>query len=96
MYFSDESESGERAVTEAAVRTTDFLDESCMRLSREHELSERQSEVLALLARGYDTPAISRKLYVSQNTVRTHVKKLYVTLGVHSKQDLIELVNKAR
>ena len=24
------------------------------------------------------------------------VKKLYVTLGVHSKQDLIELVNKAR
>lgn len=93
---SDESESGERAVTEAAVRTTDFLDESCMRLSREHELSERQSEVLALLARGYDTPAISRKLYVSQNTVRTHVKKLYVTLGVHSKQDLIELVNKAR
>ena len=57
-------------------------------------LSERQTEVLALLARGYTLPAIASALYLSENTVRTHTKKIYAALDVHSKQELIERVSK--
>ena len=41
----------------------------------------------------YDIPTIAKKLYVSENTVRTHAKKIYATLEVHSKQEIIELSN---
>ena len=49
--------------------------------------------MFALLAHGYDIPTIAKKLYVSENTVRTHAKKIYATLEVQSKQEIIELSN---
>lgn len=48
---------------------------------------------MVLLAHGYDIPTIAKKLFVSENTVRTHTKKVYAALDVHSKQELIELAN---
>ena len=41
---------------------------------------------------GYTMQRIAELQYVSQNTVRTHVKRLYRKLGCHSKQEVIELV----
>lgn len=76
-----------------SVLTIDLIDENCRRLAEERQLSERQAEVLALLAHGYDIPTIAKKLFVSENTVRTHTKKIYAALDVHSKQEIIELAN---
>lgn len=75
------------------VLTVSLIDDNCRRLAEERQLSERQSEVLTLLAHGYDIPTIAKKLYVSENTVRTHTKKVYAALDVHSKQEIIELAN---
>ena len=77
------------------VLTIDLIDNNCRRLAEERQLSERQAEVLLLLAHGYDIPTIAKKLFVSENTVRTHTKKIYAALDVHSKQEIIELANKA-
>lgn len=71
----------------------DRIDANCHQLIEAHRLSERQAEVFLLLAHGYDIPTIAKKLFLSENTVKTHSKKLYSTLGVHSKQEIIELVN---
>lgn len=61
-----------------------------------YELTPREKEVLPLVVRGLDTPTIAQALGVSDNTVRTHKKGLYRKLGVHSKQDLLELLHQAR
>lgn len=71
----------------------DLIDENCRRLAESKQLSERQTEVFLLLAHGYDIPTIAKKLFVSENTVRTHTKKIYAALDVHSKQEIIELAN---
>jgi LuxR family maltose regulon positive regulatory protein len=49
-------------------------------------LSERELEVLRLLASDLDGPGIARELVVSLNTVRTHTKSIYTKLGVHDRR----------
>ena len=49
-------------------------------------LSERELDVLRLLAGDLDGPAIANELFVSLNTVRTHTKNIYAKLGVNSRR----------
>jgi DNA-binding NarL/FixJ family response regulator len=54
-------------------------------------LSERERQVLALLARGYSNRRIAEACFLSLNTVRTHVQNVLVKLGVHSKLEAAAL-----
>lgn len=76
-----------------ASAPVDVIDLNCNQLIEKHRFSERQAEVLLLLAHGYDVPTIAKKLFLSENTVKTHTKKLYTALDVHSRQEIIELGN---
>ena len=53
--------------------------------------SPREREVVALVLRGNNVPAIARKLYISENTARDHMKSIYRKADVHSRQELIDL-----
>jgi LuxR family maltose regulon positive regulatory protein len=49
-------------------------------------LSERERDVLRLLATDLGGPDIARELVVSLNTVRTHTKNVYAKLGVNNRR----------
>ena len=53
-------------------------------------LSERELEVLRLLAAGLESPEIARELLISVSTARTHIKNIYGKLGVHGRVQAIE------
>lgn len=72
--------------------TEKTLDECCDELGDEYGLTKREVEICALLAKGRNGRAISEQCYLSYNTVKTHVKHIYMKLDVHSQQDLIDLV----
>ena len=57
-----------------------------------YRLSRREADVLDLLARGRDVPYIAEELVISKNTVRSHIKSIFAKTGVHSRQELIDLV----
>lgn len=67
---------------------------ACAALVRRHGLSSREAEVLDLLARGNTRVSIADKLCISENTVRVHVKNIYAKLYIHSKQQLIDMVDR--
>ena len=52
-------------------------------------LTQRETEVLQLLSRGFSYGAIASQLGVSINTVGTHVKKLYAKLDVHTAAEAV-------
>ena len=68
------------------------LDASCDRLSAECGLTEREREVLGMLARGHNGYRIRDEFTLSYNTVKTHVKRIYRKLDVHSQQDLLDVI----
>ena len=61
-------------------------------LARDRGLTARELEVLTLLAQGRSNPYIRDALGISLDTAGTHVKHVYAKLGVHSRQELIDLV----
>jgi DNA-binding NarL/FixJ family response regulator len=52
---------------------------------RSFGLSERESEVMVLLAQGLRNVDIAQALYVSDETVKTHIKRAYRKLGVNNR-----------
>ncbi len=55
-------------------------------------LTPREAEVFGLLARGKNKKAISEELVLSENTIKTHITKVYRKFGVASQQELIAAV----
>ncbi len=52
-------------------------------------LTEREGQILRLLAAGLSTPEIAEELIISVGTVRSHVKRLYSKLDAHSRHEAI-------
>jgi DNA-binding NarL/FixJ family response regulator len=59
-------------------------------------LSARELEVLLLLDEHLSTDEIARRLYISEHTVRSHVKSLMRKLGVSSRREALERLSLAR
>lgn len=57
----------------------------------ENSLTERQNQILKALSEGKSYKQISTELFISIETVRTHVKKLYRLLHVNNKAEAITL-----
>ena len=54
------------------------------------ELTERELDVLGLLGRELTTQEMGSNLYVTPNTVKTHIKSIYRKLGVSSRKEAVE------
>lgn len=65
------------------------LTASSIAASPEAALSARESEVLGLIAKGFNFAEIARLLSVSPHTVTAHVKKIYHKLAVHSRGEAV-------
>lgn len=57
--------------------------------SSDYELSEREKEVISLLADGYNYQEIANSLFISVDTVRHHIRNIYKKLHVHSQSEAV-------
>ena len=63
---------------------------------QKYGLTQREVEVLPLLAAGRNAKAVADELYVTQATAKTHLRNIYAKLDVHTQKDLVELVDRER
>lgn len=61
-------------------------------VATEHDVTQRETDVMLLLAQGKTRRAICEELTVSPDTVKTHVRAIYRKLNVHSQQELIDRI----
>ncbi|MBR0568891.1 AAA family ATPase [Azoarcus sp. L1K30] len=52
-------------------------------------LTPRENQILRLLADGHSNKALADKLFVSENTVQTHLRRIYSKLGIRSRTQAI-------
>ena len=64
------------------------------RVSERFRLSPRETEVLRLFAAGRSAAFIAELQFVTTNTVRSHIKHIYGKCDVHSRQELITLIER--
>lgn len=64
--------------------------QATIKVAEEQGLTKRETEVVVLLLEGRNLRHIQSALFISEGTARTHVKRIYAKLGVHSKQELID------
>jgi two-component system, NarL family, response regulator LiaR len=85
-----------RAVKAAAAGQVQLSPEAAVRLMREvraperpEALTERETDVLRLLARGQANKEIARDLAIGEKTVKTHVSNILAKLGVQSRTQAV-------
>ncbi len=59
-------------------------------------LTERQMQVLALVADGLTNPEIGARLWLTVNTVRTHIVKISASLGARDRAHCVHLAHQRR
>jgi NarL family two-component system response regulator LiaR len=81
-----------RAIKAAAAGQVQLAPEAAARLMREvsapenpEALTERETDVLKLVARGMANKQIARNLFIGEKTVKTHVSNILLKLGVNSR-----------
>jgi DNA-binding NarL/FixJ family response regulator len=52
-------------------------------------ISKREKEILQLMVRGYNVKAIASNMFISYETVRTHIKNIYKKLHVTSRNEAV-------
>ena len=79
-----------RALVDRLRTEEDSVEARCARAARAYELTRREEDMLKLLLEGRTRAEIARELFVSGNTVKTHIRNLYRKMGVAGKDELVE------
>lgn len=67
----------------------------CNEVAWRNGLSEREHDVLILLARGLNAQQVAERMVVSRNTVKSHMAHIYAKLGIHTRAELDALLGLA-
>lgn len=70
---------------DAFRRTVEAIQEAQISASELSDLTDRETEVLSLLARGMTNKEIADILFISTNTVKRHLKSIFEKLDVHTR-----------
>ena len=67
----------------------------CDQIGNRFGLTQREKEIIFCISLGYSMRKTSEVLYISTSTVHTHTATIYRKLGVHSRQEVIDLIDAA-
>lgn len=85
-----------RTAAEATEQSSDWQQDLCRKALAGHDVTPREFDVVLFTYRGYSAKRIAEELLVSESTVKAHLSHAYRKLGVHTKQELISIVDQYR
>ncbi len=65
-------------------------------LARDARISDRELEIIRLLAMGLDNREIGKRLFISPKTVKNHITSIYAKTGVRNRVQLVNLLRSPR
>lgn len=74
----------------------DNFDMGCRLVSRQYDLTAREEEIFTLLAKGKSRMYMCESLFLSKETVKTHVRNIYKKTDIHSQQEAFFIVEKTQ
>jgi DNA-binding CsgD family transcriptional regulator/tetratricopeptide (TPR) repeat protein len=80
--------------TSVVVEVSPSLSFECINTRLPTPLTRREMEIILLLEEGCSNPVIAERLFVSENTIKTHLKNIYTKTEATSRTDLIHKLRK--
>ena len=80
---------------EIARKVVNSFREGPVQKAKCEELTSKENEILDLLADGFGNKEIASRLFVSVNTIRTHIYHIYEKLHVHNRIEALNKIKKA-
>ena len=82
-----------RTAAQASTQADGWQEELCRQALAGHDITQREMDVAVLTYRGHSAKRIAEELLVSESTVKAHLTHIYRKLDVHTKQELIVLID---
>lgn len=95
-YVQEAHSGGAPMSSSIATQVLKMFSEANTPSGDDYHLSEREKQVLQLLVNGYSYKMIASEMYISIDTVRSHIKKIYEKLHVNSKSEAVAKAFKDR
>ena len=89
---ADESQNNGMVATVGSSIQEQLIQQACLSLANKANIPVHQQKVLVCLATGDSVKRIADELGLSEGTVRTYRKGIYAALGIHSMQELVDIV----
>ena len=80
--------------SDGSIIESDNIASVCCRLAKLYGISPREEEVLAYVGQGYNSPYIAKALFISDSTVRSHLKSIYRKTNVSSRMELVDMIRR--
>jgi len=90
-YLVEAYEGGAPMSSSIATQVLKMFSEVYRQKNDSYNLSDREREVLKSLVKGYSYKMIAEELFISIDTVRSHIKKIYEKMHVNSKTEAVAL-----
>ncbi|MCY1538908.1 HTH-type transcriptional regulator MalT [compost metagenome] len=85
-----------RTVVELEEKGTEPARDAFAQLQEQFSLSERELDVLKLLADGHTNQQIGDRLYLSANTVKFHIRNIYLKMGINNRTQAVSRMHEFR
>lgn len=99
--LAKDANSGQRLVIKSVLLVKANLSLSLIQLCRDDEefrmpiwdvLSPREQEIARLVAQGLTTKQIAEQAFVSENTVKMHLKRIFAKTDIHNRAELVQRI----
>lgn len=88
-YITEANSGGAPMTSSIATQVLKMFSEMNAQQGADYHLSDREKQVLQLLVNGYSYKMIASEMFISIDTVRSHIKKIYEKLHVNSKSEAV-------
>lgn len=88
-YITEAASGGAPMTSSIATQVLKMFSEVQVPAGEDYNLSDREKEVLQHLVNGFSYKMIAAEMFISIDTVRSHIKKIYEKLHVNSKSEAV-------
>jgi DNA-binding NarL/FixJ family response regulator len=88
-YIQEAHTGGAPMTSSIATQVLKMFSQAHKTTNEDYHLSEREKQVLQWLVNGYSYKMIAAEMFISIDTVRSHIKKIYEKLHVNSKSEAV-------
>jgi DNA-binding NarL/FixJ family response regulator len=88
-YIQEAHTGGAPMTSSIATQVLKMFSQAHSEVGSDYHLSEREKQVLQWLVNGYSYKMIASEMFISIDTVRSHIKKIYEKLHVNSKSEAV-------